>query len=390
MRILMAHNHYQQAGGEDAVFDNEVRLLRSAGHTVETLAVSNDTIQGAVARARTALMTPYNPFGRAQMAKRIAATRPDVVHVHNFFPRLSPAIFDACQAAGVPAVWTLHNFRVACASGFFMRDGQICDACLGKAPIPAIIHRCYRGSLIGSASLAAMIALHRAMGTWQHKVTRFIALTNFARDMFVAAGLSPERIVVKPNFAYDPRTGSEQSEQRRHGALFVGRLSPEKGAGVLIDAWRDLDVPLTIIGDGPERANLERIAPPNVFFMGLVNQKAVAAAMADAQALIVPSVWFENFPMTVVEAMAAGTPVIASRLGALSGMVSDGVTGLHFSAGDADDLARVVTAAFAAPEYLARMGAGARQHWQTHLSPEANLRQMEGIYEAAVAEATSR
>lgn len=386
MRILVAHNHYQQAGGEDAVFDNEVKLLREAGHVVETLAVSNDTIKGAAGRAGTALLAPYNPFGRRLMARHIADFRPDVVHVHNFFPRLSPAIFDACHAAGVPAVWTLHNFRVACASAFLMRDGKICDDCLGAGPMPAIRHRCYRGSMIGSASLAGMIALHDALGTWQHKVARFIALTEFARDKFIAAGLPAGRVVVKPNFAQPPFPGNSGEPVPRESALYVGRLSPEKGVGVLVDAWQGMDVLLTIIGDGPERAALEARAGPHVHFLGHRDSSFVQEAMRAAALLIVPSIWFEMFPMTVVEAMANGTPVLASAVGALAEIVADGVNGLHFRVGDAADLRRMAQVAFSDRAALSTLGRQARAAYEEKLSPAVCLADLERIYRDAISE----
>jgi glycosyltransferase involved in cell wall biosynthesis len=382
MKVLVAHNHYQQAGGEDTVFAAEVQLLREGGHSVETLTVSNDGIAGPLAQAKAALFTPYSPEGRKLMTEAIAAFRPDVVHVHNFFPRLSPSVFDACHAAGVPSVLTLHNFRTVCANAMLMREGQVCELCVGHMPLPAVAHRCYRGSAVGSLALATSIWVNQARGMWRSKVTRFIALNDFARRKFVAAGFPAARLVVKPNFVADPRNDVPAAEAgvTKCGALFVGRLSPEKGVDVLIDAWKNLDIPLTILGDGPERARLERVAGPAVRFAGHRDKAFVQAAMRSAALVIVPSIWFEMFPMTIVEAMANGTPVAASRIGALEEVVTDGETGLHFAPGDAADLAAVVTRAFAAPDLLEELSRKARAYYETELSPTANLSRIEAIY----------
>jgi glycosyltransferase involved in cell wall biosynthesis len=387
-RVLVLHNHYQQAGGEDSVFASEVALLRTAGCDVETLEVSNDNIRNASGQAAAALGVVYNPHGRKIVAAALKRVRPDVLHVHNFFPQISPAVFDACAEAQVPAVWTLHNFRVTCANGLLFRDGHPCEDCVGRAPLPAIAHRCYRGSAIGSAAVAAMIAYHRARGTWQTKVARFIALTEFSRAIAVRAGLPAARIAVKPNFLPDPRQGIGPAKGGRIGAVYVGRLSPEKGVASMTEAWGTLPgIPLTILGDGPDRASLERAAPPNVRFLGFQERDTVLRAVAGARALILPSTCYENFPMTVVEAMALGTPVIASRIGALQSIVSDGRDGLHFAPGDAADLARIVRAAFADPTRLDRLGEAARETWRTTMSPEINLAQLLAIYRDTMAEA---
>lgn len=385
LRILVAHNRYRRAGGEDAVFANEVTLLRSAGQVVETLEVANDGIAGAIGKVSTALGAVHNVRGRGLVVDAIRRFRPDVLHVHNFFPRISPSLFDACRQEGVPVVWTLHNYRVACANGLLYRDGKPCEDCLGKAPVPALVHRCYRGSLAGSAAIAAMIGWHRWRGTWRTKVTRFIALSEFGRDIAIRAGLPADKVAIKPNFVSAPAPqGSVPAE--RKGALFVGRLSAEKGVRTMIAAWKELpDIPLTVIGDGPEREMLERLAPANVSFEGHRPRDVVSRAMAGSRALVLPSEWYENFPMALVEAMAVGTPVIASRIGTLKTLVKDGCNGLHFAPGDAADLARTVRSAFADPSLLETFGQAAREEWQARMSPEGNLEHLLAIYREAMA-----
>lgn len=235
-----------------------------------------------------------------------------------------------------------------------------------------------------------MIWAHQLRGTWRGKVDRFVALTGFARDKFIAAGLPPERIVVKPNFAEDPLADgqgdmAERGEVERKGALFVGRLSQEKGADVLIRAWRDMGAPLTVLGDGPERAGLEAAAGPEVTFLGHLGKAEVQAAMRRAQVLVIPSIWFEMYPMTVVEAMACGTPVVASRIGALAEIVRDGQTGYHFPVGDAEALRATLRTALADRAALARIGANARAYYESTLAPQASLAALEDIYMQVIA-----
>jgi glycosyltransferase involved in cell wall biosynthesis len=384
MRVLLVHNKYQLAGGEDAVFENEAALLSDNGHVVDRLVVSNDRIRGVAASALTAIRATYNPAGRRLMAEAIARTRPDVVHIHNFFPLLSPAIFDACAAANVPAVWTLHNFRLTCANGLLFRDGKPCEQCVGGSAAWGVVHRCYRGSAIGSAAVAGMIGYHRAAGTWRRKVARFIALSEFSRSRFVAAGIPTGLISVKPNFVSDPVASGLRLDGPRSGALYVGRLSVEKGVRSLIEAWRRVDVPLTVIGEGPEQVALQQIAPANVRFAGWRDRASVSSEMAKAAAVIVPSIWYENCPMTVVEAMSVGTPVLAARCGALADLVADNHTGLLFQPGDPADIARIVNSAFGSEDRLQVLGRAARTRYLAEFAPESSLAHLIEIYEAAI------
>jgi glycosyltransferase involved in cell wall biosynthesis len=374
MRVLVAHNSYQQRGGEDAVVENECALLATEGIEVDLLRVSNDDISGLAAKLRAARDVAYDRASLALVAERIRTFRPDVLQVHNFFPRLTPAVYDAAREARVPVVQTLHNFRVACAAATFMRDGQVCELCLGRAPLPAIRHRCYRGSLAGSIAVARMIDTHRRRRTWATKVDRFFALTEFAKAKFVAAGLPAERIIVKPNFAPAPvlpglDTGKNLRE--RHGALFVGRLSVEKGLPHLVEAWRHVDYPLRIAGTGPLADAIRSAAPPSVTFLGSLERDAIAAEMAAAAFLIVPSVWYEGFPMVVAEAYAAGLPVLASRIGSLAEIVAEGETGRLFAPGNPDDLIRVVHGVLADRERLAGWSEGARRAFLERYSAAA-------------------
>ena len=382
MQILLAHNFYQQPGGEDVVFRNEGELLRSRGHIVEPLTVTSKYITGLWSKIKVATQTSYSARGFKLMGRSIKSFQPDVIHIHNFFPLLTPAVYDACQAAGVPVVQTLHNYRLLCAS-YLYRNARPCEDCIGASPYQAVLHGCYRGSRLGSMAVARMIDVHRRRDTWNTRVDRFIALTEFARSRFLAAGICPEKLAVKPNFVFDPGLLDEAADTRRSGALFVGRLSPEKGVATLLAAWRRLQAPLVIAGDGPMRRDVERAASEVLDFRAYLSKQAVQQAMRAAAFLIMPSEWYEGFPVVIAEAYANGLPVIASRRGAMAELVEDRITGLHFTAGDANDLAEKVQWATAHPEEIRAMGHRARQVYETNYTPEVNYRQLIAIYEAA-------
>lgn len=379
MRVMVVHNRYRQRGGEDSVVENETALLRGAGHDVAILTTDNDVLQGPVSASKTALSATYNPLARARVRRKLDSFRPDVMHVHNFFPRFSPSVFDAARDRGVPSVLSLHNFRLTCASGMLFRDGAICEECLGRSILPAIGHRCYRGSMVGSFAVATMIAAHRMFGTWRDKVDRFIALTPFAREKFLAAGLPAGKIAVKPNFVDQPC--GPDTDGNRSGFLYVGRLSGEKGLAHLIEAWREIDAPLAIVGDGPLRGELEAQALDNVVFHGQLPQEDVRCALTSTAALIVPSVCYENLPMVIIEAFALGTPVLASRLGGLASIVEHGATGLLFEPGDVLSL-RAAVRAFSGMDQC-RMRRDARTCYERRFSPAANLAQLLAIYAEA-------
>ncbi len=386
MRVLIVHNCYQQAGGEDTVVANEYALLGRNGWETRLFSISNDVIAGTWSKIMAAVRTPYSQPARNELARVIAEFAPAVVHVHNFFPLLSPSIYDACRAAGVAVVQTLHNYRTICAGALLTRDGHPCEDCIGASPYQAVLHGCYRGSRIGSLAVARMVDTHRRRGTWSHKVDRYIALSAFAKGKFVQAGFPADRIAVKPNFAPDQPAARSVA---RAGGLFVGRLSPEKGINTLMRAWDGLDVPLRVVGDGPLRKLAENATGSSVVALGWRTPAEVAAEMAQAAFLVMPSGWPENFPMVIVEAFSRGLPVIASRIAALEEIIEDGVTGVFFSQGDHDELATKVSWAHQHPEAMRLMGANARRVYEERYSPSVNFRQLAKIYEAAIEQSQS-
>ena len=383
LRVLVAHNAYRLAGGEDAVVAAEVGLLRRHGHSVIELCRDNSEIDG-IGRVALAAQTVWSTTTSSRARDLIRETRPDVVHIHNTLPLLSPSLHWACASEGVPVVQTLHNFRLACPQGMFLRDGVVCEDCLGRTPLPAVIHRCYRRSLAQTAVLASMLVVHRELGTWRDKVDRFIAPSEFSREKFIAAGLNPARLVVKPNFIDDWKT----SASARHGFLFVGRLSPEKGLAVLASAASGSTFEsVRVAGSGPDESALHGIH--GIRLLGVLDAPELALEMAAARALVVPSVCYETFGRVVVEAYACSTPVIASRIGSLAELVEHGVTGLLFAPGDADDLRRTMRWAEANPARMAEMGSAARRRYEERYTPAINHRQLLDVYRAVMAERAS-
>jgi glycosyltransferase involved in cell wall biosynthesis len=377
MKVLVLHSRYLSgpSSGENRVVEDEVELLRAAGHEVRLWAPSPEDAPAA-SPARLAARAVWSRAAASQVARLAETLRPDVVHVHNLYPMLSPAVL---RTAFAPVVVTLHNYRLLCLPATFLRDERACEDCLGKLPWRGVAHRCYRGSAGGSAALAASLAVHRRAGTFR-QVSAFLAVSEFVRDKHVEAGMDAARIRVKPNFV----AAMPRREGPGGGFLYLGRLSSEKGLDRLIGQWRDVPARLEVVGDGPERARLEAAAPENVEFRGAVPPGEVGAYLARARALVLPSICYEGAPRTVVEAYASGVPVIANRNGALPSVVADGVTGLLVDPGSPggwrDALGRLGDDAASV-----RLGEGAFAAWHSRYSPEQGLADLEAAYTAVTA-----
>ena len=388
MKIVLVHNTYQQRGGEDIVFDQERRLLERAGHSVFAYSRSNHEIgkRSALNQIALAKRTIWATDTRREFDDILAREKPDVVHVHNTFMFISPSIYGVCRERGIPVVQTLHNFRLMCPSAFFYRDGQVCEECIDHSLWRSIRYSCYRDSKAATATVALMLASHRLFKTLESSVTYYVALTEFSRKKFVAAGFPAEKIVVKPNFLEaDP--GSR--EQPGDHAVFVGRLSPEKGISTLIDAWEKLprSYQLRVIGEGDGREELQararQRALSNVTFHGLLPRDETISAIKSARFLIMPSLWYETFGMVLVEAFACGVPVLCSKLGAMGEAVCDQRTGLHFAPGDPADLARKVEWAWSHPAETAVMGREARREYEKYYTADTNYEMLRQVYERA-------
>lgn len=391
MRILSVHNHYKLRSGEEESRDLETLILREKGHEVDFYEESNAHLDPAAVPLKMAIRTVWSNAAYHNMRRRLNEKTYDVVHVHNFFPQISPSIYYAAKSKNVPVVQTLQNFRLLCPSGFLFRDGQVCEQCVNKSfAWSSLVHACYRNNRFATASVATMLAFHRAIGTWRHKVDRYIALTEYDRQKFIRGGLPGEKIAVKPNFVYpDPLAGRGTGNY----AIFVGRLSPEKGIDTLIAAWKRLGdkIPLKIVGDGPLASEVEAFAAqsPHVEWLGFTPMQEIYPLIGEAKFLLFPSKWNETFSRVAAEALAKGTPVLAAAgVDDMAGLVSPGKTGLHFSPGDSQDLVRQVLWMLDHPEAVSNMRHEARASYLRQYAGPGNYRQLMEVY-GSVSNATA-
>ncbi|MGY0070276.1 glycosyltransferase [Streptomyces sp. QTS137] len=392
MHVLVVHNRYASAqpSGENKVVDQETALLRGAGHRVGLFERRSDDIAGRSLPGKAALplLVPWNPAVRRELAARLRRERPDVVHVHNVFPLLSPAVLAACADAGVPAVATLHNYTQVCPPGTLQRDGRPCTECVGASPLPAVRHGCYRGSRLATVPLAVSLSVNRRR--WWSGVERFFCISAAQRDVLVEAGMPAGRLAVKHNFVPDP-------EVRRAGdgehLLFLGRLAEAKGVRLLMAAWDEIatgggaGVPLVIAGSGPLEREVAAWAAgrDDVRYAGLYDTAQCRQAVARSVAVVAPSTWLETFGLVVVEAMAAGVPAVAAGHGAFAELVEDGRTGLLHRPGDAASLASCLRRVTAETARNREMGQAARRRYERDFSPAVGLERLLEGYRTAVA-----
>ena len=387
-RVLQVHTRYRQAGGEDEVVTAEKRLLEEAGLSVAQVLFDNPPPDG-----RRFSPAPLSQGAGAVWSRRAArrvrdaieANRPQIVHVHNTFLTASPSVYWAAASCGVPVVQTLHNYRLICPAATVYRDGRPCTDCLGRAfPWPAIAHACYRGSRPQSAVVAATLAVHRARGTYSHKIGAYLALTNFQRELLVRGGLPADRMEVLPNFL-EPDPG--MASGAREGLLFVGRLSNEKGVTTLLGAAALAPGLVRVAGQGPLSSQVKAAAESgDVEALGQLERNAVFRELGRAVAMVLPSVCLEGLPISLLEAFATGTPVIASRIGSLAELIEDGVTGLLAEPGDARDLADRLRWAVDHPDDMRKMGASARLRYEAAYRGPAHLAALLSTYERLTAE----
>lgn len=377
------------------MFEAETELLERHGHRVERIVLDNRHLPSRPSprqQLRLATTTVWSSEAARAVAARVRSSGATIVHAHNIFPLFSPGIFQAARRAGAATVYTLHNYRLICPAATLFRDGRICEDCVGlPVAVPGVVHACYRNSRTQTAAVTAMLAAHRRRGTWHRDVDVFVALTEWSQAKLVQGGLPRERFVVNPNFvAHDPglRVGPGA------GFLFAGRLGPGKGVDTILDALRLTDAPLsvTIAGDGPLAGLVQAAASrdPRLQVVGHLDRQALNQRMLGSQALLFPSQAYETLGMSVLEAFAAGSPVIASRLGALPDIVHDGETGLLFEVGQPADLARVMTWAVAHGGEMREIGARARATYESLYTPDAAYQRLMATYRAARASHDAR
>lgn len=388
MRILIIHNHYKQVGGEDTVFFAEAELLRENGNEVETLAFSNNNVNSTAEKLQAAIGVVYNAKSAGIIERKLKAFKPDVVHVHNFFPLVSPSVFYVCKKHQIPVVMTLHNYRLICPSALLYYKDKVQTESIDKIfPISAIKSKVYRDSAFQTASVVLATGVHKLLGTWQNKVDRFIGLTAGAVELFQNSSLQPrpQQLVVKPNFTADLGIGAEN---RSDYFLFVGRLTPEKGIETMLKAHQKKPFHLKVVGDGPLREFVEAYAAdnPKLEYLGFQKRDRVVEELKQARALIFPSEWYETFGMTIVEAFSTGTPVIAAKIGGAAHLVEHMKNGLHYEPKEAEGLAAQVARLLDDQKLAAKLGIEARASYLESYTPQANYKMLIDIYSDVVTE----
>jgi glycosyltransferase involved in cell wall biosynthesis len=380
MRILTVHNRYLFRGGEDESREAEDHLLREEGHVVEEYVLNNTAIE-KMGHIHMGLRAIWSSQAYREIRGKIRAFRPNIVDVHNFFPLVSPAVHYAAVAEGVPSVQTLHNYRLACLNGYFFRNGAPCEQCSrAVVPWPGVLNACYRDNRLASLAVASMLVSHRILGTWHRKVSAFVVLTEFARRKFIELGLPAEKLYLKPNFVPITSEGSGSGGY----VLFAGRLSPEKGLDVLLEAWRDERLPpLKIVGDGPllNMVQAAALANPKIEVLGRQPNARMLELMGEAMALVFPSLWYEGMPRVVIESFAKGTPVVASKLGAMDALITHENTGLHFTPGKAEDLRLQILRLTTEPDLRQGMRTICRQTYTDNYTPLQNYTHLMNIYQ---------
>jgi glycosyltransferase involved in cell wall biosynthesis len=382
VRILQLHARYRHEAGEDTVVEAEAAMLRRGGHDVVQLHAPAPV--GKVAAARLLAQSPWNLGAARAVERAVAEHAPDVAHVHNTWFSLSSSVFSPLSRARVPAVMTLHNYRLACVRRDLYRDGAPCTACLGRSPTAGVLHRCYQGSFVASTIAATELSVHRARNTLG-QVSRFIAPTGFAAGLLTGAGVPAERLVVKPHFTDDPG-GRNRPCSSAHDVLYVGRLAPGKGVEELLAAWTRADrrpLKLVVVGDGPLRAELERRPSRGVRFIGWEARPEVLERMRSARALAFPSTWYEPFGMVLIEALAAGLPIVGFDAGGARQIVPPDLRDLLVPVGDVDRLAGALST-LQDDALVDRLSSCARQRFEAEFTATRNLPLLEDVYRSVL------
>ncbi len=388
MKIIQVHNYYQYAGGEDVVVQNEKTLLEAHHHDVFQYTRHNNEIAGIQGKLNVLLNTHYSAPSRDDFKQTLALHKPDVVHVHNFFPLITPSVFDACRQMRIPSVLTLHNYRLLHPNGYLIdNEGHIDERSIQGSAYQCVTDKVYRNSMLQTAVVAHMIEYHRKAKTWDKAVNRFIALSQFARSKFIEGGLPAEKIVVKPNFIADFSEKTGKGTPPDHYFLFVGRLSSEKGVELLIDTWikYNISIPVYIVGEGPLQDKVLRISKDHsqIKLLGKKSHAETLGYIQKARALVFPSTWYEGFPMTIVEALSLSTPVVASDIGSQAEIITDNFNGLHFQVGNSEALAETIKK-LANNALLEKLRVNARQSYLENYTPELNYNILMDIYQQAI------
>ena len=390
MRVLQVHNQYFSGlGGEDTVVRLERGLLQSRGHEVRQVIVSTSELKGAGALPliQAAVSSIWSGSSYDSVANAVKAFRPEVVHVHNTFPLLSPSVYYAARRNGVCVVQTLHNYRIACANGLLLRNGMPCEDCVGRTKWRGLVHRCYSGSAGMSASVVAIETSHRITGTFRYQVDAYIALSSFQRDIVIRDGLPAEKVHIKPNFSSNAIFANKHSK-RGAQIVYIGSIRREKGTDLLLNAWtkvRPEGYRLLLLGDGPDRAEFQQqyASDDSIIWMGFQSATEVARVLGECKYIVIASRWYEGFPMVLLEAFTSGTPAIAPNHAAFPEILGGGKSGFLFEPSSSDSLADVLRRAVSTDEFGWHQLSDAALARAEDYSADINYTRLMEIYKAA-------
>lgn len=384
MKILIVHNNYFEKGGEDYVFESDVEMLKKFGHEVICYKRSNEEIKELTTLQKIRFFLKdiiWSERTFSEIKALVKKEKPDIAHLHNIFLMVSPSVYEALKAEGIPVVQSLCNYRLFCPNGIFYRNGSICQACKAGNFMPAIMHRCLRNSFLISLFWSRMLKYHYKRKTFFDKIDAYVVLSEFSRSKFIELGLPEEKIFVKPVFI---NRGVEKEEIHKDDyALFIGRLADYKGVYTLISAYEKLpQFHIKIMGDGPLYKELARNTKrfSNIELLGSLSADRKLAYIKKSRFIIFPSECYETFGGVITEAFACGIPVIAARLGTRIELIEDGKTGLHFTPQDTEDLASKISWAYENPEEMKEMGRQARKECEIKYTQERNYEILKGIY----------
>ncbi len=347
MRILFIHTRYRQAGGEDQALQSEMEVLKQKGHTIEILLFENPDTTSFISNLKNGIESFFNLQSYRITTKTIKEFKPDVIHLHNLFFKASPSVLYAAHKNNIPVAATIHNYRLICPNALLLRNNKPCELCVHKTfALPGIYHKCYHSSALATGLVTGITGFHKLINSWNKTIGVYITLTNFAKEKIQNSSLNiaPNQIIIKPNFTKDP---GESTYEREDFFLFAGRLSEEKGIKVLLQAFAEIsNKRLVVAGEGPLKKELENLFKinRNISFTGKLNNEQTITLMKKCKTLIVPSLWYEGLPFVILEAFSTGTPVLASNLGAMHSIITDGYNGLHFKPDDKEELKNTVLA----------------------------------------------
>jgi glycosyltransferase involved in cell wall biosynthesis len=384
MKILFVHNFYQQHGGEERVLEIDIAILKSKGHQVDLFSLDSKNISSIRKKIFTAVNLSYSKNSKESLFLKLKEKKFDLVHVHNFFPMLTPSVYDACMEADTPVVQTFHNYRTICANALFLRNNAPCTLCLNGSPYQSVLHGCYRNSRLASFPMAHFIQKHRHEDTWNKKIDKILVPTEFSRQLFIKSGIEEKKISVRIHSLFsDP--GFVSNEYRKNNGLFVGRLSKEKGILTLLDALerRQFSDSIHVIGGGELSSAVKN--KKNILPSGHLPVEDVFSAMKNASFLVFPTECFEgSFPLVLMEAMACGLPIIASKIGAIPSFLEDGQDALLFEAGNSHFLALQIEKIAKSASLRMQLAKNARKKFELLFSKEASYEQLIETYQSVL------